>query len=241
MLSIPTVDNDKIISCTAPIQLDDLKKYFTDKSLNFHINYTNSVLQDKKLLVYLSNLGVPCDIILSDTFSFEERSNLLKQYMMLPLIIDVPLLNLAASLVIFKAKGYNIEDAYPNPYFSEQEVNKFLIDYDDMIQKWIKFLDSCTIYAQKCIPELNSKEFLVWGIEIISDREYVGYSIVKLFSLSFFFNNYYKKPLGPLAYFELQFEDYMFQGKNLYHYFASKNNILLPLLRILGQDTNHDK
>ena len=167
MLSIPTVDNDKIISCTAPIQLDDLKKYFTDKSLNFHINYTNSVLQDKKLLVYLSNLGVPCDIILSDTFSFEERSNLLKQYMMLPLIIDVPLLNLAASLVIFKAKGYNIEDAYPNPYFSEQEVNKFLIDYDDMIQKWIKFLDSCTIYAQKCIPELNSKEFLVGGIEII--------------------------------------------------------------------------
>ena len=241
MLSIPTVDNDKIISCTAPIQLDDLKKYFTDKSLNFHINYTNSVLQDKKLLVYLSNLGVPCDIILSDTFSFEERSNLLKQYMMLPLIIDVPLLNLAASLVIFKAKGYNIEDAYPNPYFSEQEVNKFLIAYDDMIQKWIKFLDSCTIYAQKCIPELNSKEFLVGGIEIISDREYVGYSIVKLFSLSFFFHNYYKKPLGSLAYFEIQFEDYMFQGKNLYHYFASKNNILLPLLRILGQDTNHDK
>ena len=238
MLSIPTVDNDKIISCTAPIQLDDLKKYFTDKSLNFHINYTNSVLQDKKLLVYLSNLGVPCDIILSDTFSFEERSNLLKQYMMLPLIIDVPLLNLAASLVIFKAKGYNIEDAYPNPYFSEQEVNKFLIDYDDMIQKWIKFLDSCTIYAQKCIPELNSKEFLVGGIEIISDREYVGYSIVKLFSLSFFFHNYYKKPLGSLAYFEIQFEDYMFQGKNLYHYFATNHNYLLPMLRILGTAYN---
>ena len=68
MLSIPTVDYDKVISCTAPIQLDDLKKYFTDKSLNFHINYTDSVLQDKKLLVYLSNLGVPCDIVLSDTF-----------------------------------------------------------------------------------------------------------------------------------------------------------------------------
>ena len=234
MLSIPTVDNDIVISCTAPIQLDDLKKYFTDKSLNFHINYTDSVLQDKKLLVYLSNLGVPCDIVLSDTFSFEERSSLLNQYMTLPLIIDVPILNIAASLVIFKAKGYNIEDAYPNPYFSEKEVNKFLTDYDDIVQKWVKFLDSCAIYAQKCIPELNSKEFLTGGIEIISDREYVGYSIVKLFSLSFFFNNYYKKPLGPLAYFELQFEDYMFQGKNLYYYFVTNHNYLLPMLRTLG-------
>ena len=241
MLSILTTDNDKVISCTAPIQLDDLKKYFTDKSLNFHINYTDSTLQDKKLLVYLSNLGVPCDIIFSDDFSFEERADLLGQYMTLPLVIEVPILNLAASLVVFKAKGYNIEDAYPHPYFSEQEVNTFLTDYDNIVQKWIKFLDSCTIYAQKCLPELNSREFLTDGVEILSDREYVGYSIVKLFSLSFFFNNYYKKSLGPLAYFEIQFEDYMFQGKNLYHYFASKNNILLPLLRILGQDNNHDK
>ena len=241
MLSILTTDNNKAISCTAPIQLDDLKKYFTDKSLNFHINYTDSTLQDKKLLVYLSNLGVPCDIIFSDDFSFEERADLLGQYMTLPLVIEVPILNLAASLVVFKAKGYNIEDAYPHPYFSEQEVNTFLTDYDNIVQKWIKFLDSCTIYAQKCLPELNSREFLTDGVEIISDREYVGYSIVKLFSLSFFFNNYYKKPLGPLAYFELQFEDYMFQGKNLYSYFANKNNILLFLLRILGQDNNHDK
>ena len=238
MLSIPTVDNNKVIFCTAPIQLDDLKKYFTDKSLNFHINYTDSVLQEKKLLVYLSNLGVPCDIILSDTFSFEERSNLLNQYMTLPLIIDVPILNVAASLVIFKAKGYDIKDAYPNPYFSEQEVNTFLIEYDNIVQKWIQFLDSCAIYAQKCIPELDSKEFLTGGVEIILDREYVGYSIVKLFSLSFFFHNYYKKPLGSLAYFEIQFEDYMFQGKNLYHYFATNHNSLLPMLRILGTAYN---
>ena len=238
MLSIPTVDNDKVISCTAPIQLDYLKKYFTDKSLNFHINYTDSVLQEKKLLVYLSNLGVPGDIILSDTFSFEERSNLLNQYMTLPLIIDVPILNVAASLVIFKAKGYDIKDAYPNPYFSEQEVTTFLIEYDNIVQKWIKFLDSCAIYAQKCIPELDSKEFLTGGVEIILDREYVGYSIVKLFSLSFFFHNYYKKPLGSLAYFEIQFEDYMFQGKNLYHYFATNHNSLLPMLRILGTAYN---
>jgi hypothetical protein len=70
----------------------------------------------------------------------------------------------------------------------------------------------------------------------------VGYSIVNLFSLDFFFHNYYQKPLGTLYYFKPQFEEYMFLGKNLFYYFATKHNFLLPMLATLGKDyTTNDK
>ena len=48
----------------APIPLEDLKEYFANKELTFLIDYENSTLKGEKFLTYLSNLDVPCDVVL---------------------------------------------------------------------------------------------------------------------------------------------------------------------------------
>ena len=133
-----------------------------------------------------------------------------------------------------------MKDAYPIPYFTEEEIDCYISEHEEIVTKWVTFLDSCTIYAQKCVPALDVEEFLTSGIDVITDRNYVGYSIVNIFSLDFFFHNYYQKSLGTLYYFKPYFEDNMFLGKSLFSYFATKHNFLLPMLTVLGKDDKND-
>ena len=237
MLNISLPDISNSIFSTAPIDLEDIKKYFVDKTINFQLDYSKSELHTEKFLIYVSNLGIPADLILTKNLSFYQKFSLLEAYMNISSVVSLRTLNLAASSIVMRRKGYNLKDTYPNPYFTEEEADLFINDHIEMVDQWIKFLDSCTIYAQKCIPELDHEEFLTMGIPIINNKNYVGHSIIQLFSLDFFFHNYYTKPLGELAYFRPQFEDYMFQGKNLFSYFATKHNFLLPMLRTLGSSS----
>ena len=45
-----------VIETTAPIKIEELKKYFADKETFYVIDYANSDLKGSKLLTYLSNL-----------------------------------------------------------------------------------------------------------------------------------------------------------------------------------------
>ena len=236
MLEIKPLSTDKVISCTVPIEINKLQEYFNDKEYRFEINYNNSSLQKKEFLTYLSNLEIPSDLVSPVQLSYEIKSLLLYEYMVLPAITLISTLNLAVSSVIFRAKGYDLKDAYPNPYFSEKEADLFIEQNNEVIQKWITFLDSCTIYAQKSIPELNEMDFLTGGIETIEDRNYIGHNVVNLFSLDFFFHNYYSKELGTLYYFKYQFDDRMFKGLDLNYYFFTKHNFLIGMFKTLGED-----
>ena len=236
MLEIKPLNTDKVISCTVPIEINKLQEYFNDKEYRFEINYNNSSLQKKEFLTYLSNLEIPSDLISPIQLSYEIKSSLLYEYMVFPAITLISTLNLAVSSIIFRAKGYDLKDAYPNPYFSEKEADLFIEQNNEVIQKWITFLDSCTIYAQKSIPELNEMDFLTGGIETIEDRNYIGHNVVNLFSLDFFFHNYYSKELGTLYYFKYQFDDRMFKGLDLNYYFFTKHNFLMSMFDTLGRD-----
>ena len=236
MLEIKPLSTDKVISCTVPIEINKLQEYFNDKEYRFEINYNNSSLQKKEFLTYLSNLEIPSDLISPIQLSYEIKSSLLYEYMVFPAITLISTLNLAVSSIIFRAKGYDLKDAYPNPYFSEEEADLFIEENNELIQKWITFLDSCTIYAQKSIPELNEMDFLTGGIETIEDRNYIGHNVVNLFSLDFFFHNYYSKELGTLYYFKYQFDDRMFKGLDLNYYFFTKHNFLMSMFDTLGRD-----
>ena len=62
MLNIKSTISNTSIFCTVPIQTENLKKYFIDKTVNFQIDYSKSKLHTDKFLIYLSNLGVPVDL-----------------------------------------------------------------------------------------------------------------------------------------------------------------------------------
>ena len=51
-----------IIETTAPIAIDELKKHFENNDVSYLIDYHKSELKGEKLLTYLSNLDLPCDL-----------------------------------------------------------------------------------------------------------------------------------------------------------------------------------
>src|SRR6056300_539457 len=81
-----------IIETKAPIDIDDLKKHFTDKNVSYLIDYKKCELKGEKLLTYLSNLDLPCDLknadydLLKDYF---HTSSLIKCNALEDMTIDV--------------------------------------------------------------------------------------------------------------------------------------------------------
>ena len=94
----------KIIETTAPISIEELKQYFTDKECFFVIDYKNSKLKGKKLLTYLSNLEIPSDIDFVGTPE-EEFLEVFKDYLNLEMICNIPSLEKISIDVIKEYKG----------------------------------------------------------------------------------------------------------------------------------------
>ena len=87
-----------MINTIVPIELKDLKKYFEDKTQSYQIDYLNSKLKGAQFLTYLSNLDVPCDLSNYD-------DELLKEYFESSMLVNIPLLEKAAMIVLFEHKG----------------------------------------------------------------------------------------------------------------------------------------
>ena len=136
-------DNMEIINTTAPISIEELKKYFVNKDTKYIIDYKNSKLKGLKLLTYLSNLDVPCDIQLDITDP--EFIDLLKDYLTCPFIVNIELLELATIHLLFHAKDM-IKEVPPNALIVSSIMSKFVIDNADIINKWVNILDSLTLY-----------------------------------------------------------------------------------------------
>ena len=69
----------KVIDVTAPFSIEDLKLYFEDDQTFYMVDYQNSQLQGTKLLTYLSNLELPCDIGFD---SQEDFDHMTKEYLL---------------------------------------------------------------------------------------------------------------------------------------------------------------
>ena len=87
-----------MINTIVPIELKDLKKYFEDKTETYLIDYEKSKLKGAQFLTYLSNLDVPYDLSNYD-------DELLKEYFESSMLVNIPLLEKPAMIVLFEHKG----------------------------------------------------------------------------------------------------------------------------------------
>ena len=115
----------KIVNTTAPIQIEDLKKYFSDNEVVFFIDYKNSSLKGKKLLIYLGNLDIPCDINFENSNN-EEINEIISEYLNLPSLVNIPILEKITIQLLFEKKNIFLEK------------NKELIEKNNVIlNEWI--------------------------------------------------------------------------------------------------------
>lgn len=192
-----------IIETTAPIGIDYLKQYFTDKTTTFIIDYEKSELKGQKLLTYLSNLELPCDVK-----GYDEQ--FIKDYLETTALVNIPSLEL------------NIIEL-----LAQLKLGKSVPFKHDLLN-WEKKIDSLTLYNMNTIKSEQIKDWVKsFPEDDTNDLKGINFvSLIKNEEMYSLFNHVKEK---NLTYFSKYFNDYMFKGKNLYSFWANENNPMFLL------------
>ena len=206
------------INTIAPIAIEDLKKYFVDKSITYDIDYTNSKIKGTKLLTYISNLDIPCDISFNNK---NEKEELLKEYLNSSFLCTIPSLEIQTIKLMLEYKGIYTER---NPILYKN----FIEDNLEIIKKWETILDSLTLYNMYAVNSPEMQEFAK-GFPENDTEELTGINFLSLLKHESFYIYYGKIKESNLKFYTKYFNEYMFKGKNLYSYWANENNPLFLL------------
>ena len=207
----------KIIEATAPISIEKLKEYFVDNTTFFIIDYENSTLRGNKLLTYLSNLEIPCDIKFS---SDDDLYEMLKEYFNSQMLLNIDSLEKKALEVLLQ---YKYEQDV-----SDEKNERFIEENTYIIAKWISLIESLTIYNMFIIKKSEVQDF-VKSFPRIENDDLRGINFVSLLKHELFYSLITKIDPRNLLYYSEYFENNVFKGKNLFSYWANEKNPLFLL------------
>lgn len=206
-----------LVNTIVPIAIEDLKKYFTDKSVFYIVDYKNSKLKGSKFLTYLSNLDIPCDVNLSN-LDDAETYELLEEYLKSSMICNINSLEFLAMEALKEHKGLTAKVTH----------REFNIAHTEILDKWINKLDSLTVYNMHVVGNKEFKEFTS-QFPVTDENDLVGVNFVSLLKHPEFYNFYAKVDTTKLKFYTHYFEDYMFKGKSIFSFWANENNPLFLL------------
>ncbi|MDR3607766.1 MAG: hypothetical protein P4M08_10340 [Oligoflexia bacterium] len=233
MFDLSKTDPSKVREVMAPFSMDVMREFFLDKSKIFVINYAESQLKGKSLLIYLSNLDIPCEIRFTPDVSLDEKFEMLKCYMESRNMFSVPSFTLSVADALILSKQDRTDLEFKSTIFNKEELKLFIEKNPALIGNWQRFCDSLPLYAITTTQAYRSAfgEAPQEGAEVIDDPFFVGQNVVDLFYVPGFFESYFSTaPKSAPAFFKRQFWEQMFRGKNLFHFFYNPNNSLLGML-----------
>ena len=219
------------VQTIAPIPIDQIKEYFKDKTTFFMVDYEQSKIRGKVLLVYLSNLDIPSDLVITESTPKDQKFELIEAYFNGNSVSNIPYLNVAAAQIVLQAINIDSDTLFKNKLLSYEECEEFINKNENLVGRWIHFLDSTMIFLLKMFENLDETLKVKDNFQVIDDPHYVGLNIVNLFNIPEFLRLYFStdRPLS-LTYFTQQFEAHMFKGKALFDYYNTDVNMFVPLL-----------
>ena len=219
-----------VIEVKAPMELSEIKSHLENPETIFLIDYKNSELRENMFLTYLSNLDLPSLVNMSEC-SFEQKEGLLLSYMRTRMVYNSPCLMATIAQILLAKRDVLSENMIKNPWFNAEEIKTILTNHSDIFDRWEHFLESSILYAMGCVFDEDEKEVFKSELTIEKSRDYVGVNVVHIFSLAGFYEAFLSIPSKhEITYFEPYFEEYMFKGNNLFHYFRNENNLVLGML-----------
>lgn len=203
-----------IIETTAPISIENLKKYFNDKSISYIIDYENSSIKGKKLLTYLSNLDLPIDIIWKES---DEHYELLQDYLEFQMILNVESLELKVINLLLQHKN-----------IIEVQNKNFIENNKEIIESWESKIDSLTLFNMYIIEHDEFKQY-VNSFPTDETESLEGVNFLSLIKHQELYETFQSVDQEKLKFYKNYFNNYMFKGKNLFHFWSNKNNPLFLL------------
>lgn len=226
-------EGKNIKEVVVPLKVEELKNFIEKKDTFYLINYKDSELKDGIFLNYLSNLDLPCEVILNDC-SYDEKANLLLAYLNSKNIVEIESLALNVAKLILDYRGLKTSEVFTDPALKDDEVSKFINAHEDVLKRWEHFFESTIVFALYSMKELDSENDIKSQVPHIDDSNYVGLNVVNLMQIPVFMEMFFIPGIkSELSFFVRQFDEYMFKGANLFHYYHTENNPVFGL--VLGQ------
>lgn len=198
-----------VIETSAPIPVADLKRKFTEV-VEFVIDVDNSRLKGAGLITYLSNLNIAARLKFGDVQVLKE---LLVSYLHSTVLVNIRELEDLAINVILAATG--------KPYDLPFDPSTFIEENYEIIETWIKRLDSIPLYALQCRKEFKTD---VANYPEDDDKGLHGLNFVKLIGNDLFPILCIGIEESDYNWNKMFFEEYCFAGSNLFTFFANRNN-----------------
>lgn len=194
---------------SAPIDIEHLKRYFSEDNIFFIIDYDESSLKGNELLTYLGNLDVPCDVSVSS----DSVQDLLSCYLESDSIVSIPYLEDLTLDLILQIKG-----------ITDPVATSLIEDNKEQLLRWNRILESTALYNVFTINDKGAKDWVASHKEDpTSSLKGVNFvNLLKHIKFNDIFDNMIEEPV----YFSSYFNDYIFKGKNLFHYWANSNNYM---------------
>jgi hypothetical protein len=209
-----------IIKTPAPIDIADLKKFFIDKETFFEIDYAASTIREEKLLVYISNLDLPCDITVDND---DDALELVRCYLESNFLVSLPSLEALVISLLLQHKG-----------IEEVKNQDMLTALSLQLDSWVQKLDSLPLFNMYCINDEELQEWVKSEHKENDTAELTGVNFVSLLKYEDFYQFYEKIDSTP-TYYSKYFNEYMFKGSNLFSYWANENNPMFLLTSAIAE------
>lgn len=220
-----------------PLSPTDMVAFFADKEQEYLIDFHESIKNlsnPKFLLMYIANLGLTCNI---DVIT----PKLLEEYMQLKEFCNVVNLKLTHANVLYLAKYGEVLYTEQDRLLSLDDSIDFAMTHHNILIHQMAFLNSMPLYI---LTRLGAKEGDRYGplkerlVTLESDEQYdeIGYSLIQLFTVPDFLLAYLHTniPLEDQIYFVRYFDEYMFNGGNIFSYVFHEKNAYAGLFQLVS-------
>lgn len=210
-----------IINTTAPIAIEELKKYFLDKSIVYRVDVNNSQLKGQKLLTYISNLDLPIDLILTE----ENQYDVLSEYLTFGMLIKSTSLEFLTIDVLLEMTGF----------YKTKTHAKFIEEHKPILESWLYKFQSLAVYNMKTVKDDSFQEF-VETFEKDDTDDLTGVNFISLLRHKHAYSLFTNADRSKMKNYTKYFNENMFKGKSLFSYWANPNNPMFLLTFGISQD-----
>lgn len=228
---------------TVPFDSEVLKKIITGQEQSPVIDYKNSKLKNKNILTYFSNLKYKNLTIDFSGVSYEEKQELLVDYIKHQSTVNIEQLVDTLVRILFHFRGFDLkrfDDSIGErpSILTIEEVQKFVATNESLVAELTSILDSVVLYAVKNLNEYKKNHGDSIGINVIQEKQEVGKTFVNVFQNEDFNCHYYAvlPDFSMLAYYEHYFDRPIYSGKTLMNYISSGSLLYALIMMAVNND-----